>query len=230
MPATDILGKIGEKVGTEFSNLKVSLGNIYATQSALSSLQASVTANTSNISSNATGISNNASAISANSTDISANTTAIQSNDSDITALQTKTSALATNGSSATFSGNVSAQNLTLSGNLVESMERLLLSTLRFIEIEDNIIEVNLAPSTGNETAQTGGLQVNRGSGNDKAQVVWDDSLDLFSLKKGSADAKLNVGDVDAEKVIVPNGSAILINQVSLGNYASFETEFNANK
>ena len=50
MPATDILGKIGEKVGTEFSNLKVSLGNIYATQSALSSLQASVTANTSSIS------------------------------------------------------------------------------------------------------------------------------------------------------------------------------------
>lgn len=229
MPATDILGKIGEKVGTEFSNLKVSLGNIYATQSALSTLQASVTANTSNISSNATGISNNASAISANSTDISANTTAIQSNDSDITALQTKTSALATNGSSATFSGNVSAQNLTLSGNLTVNGTTTTLNT-QTVEIEDNIIEVNLAPSTGNETAQTGGLQVNRGSGNDKAQVVWDDSLDLFSLKKGSADAKLNVGDVDAEKVIVPNGSAILINQVSLGNYASFETEFNANK
>ena len=77
---------------------------------------------------------------------------------------------------------------------------------------------------------ETGGLQVNRGSGQDKAQVIWDDSNDLFSLKKGTADAKLNVGDVDAEKVIVPNGSAILINQVSLGNYASFETEFNNNK
>ena len=229
MPATDILGKIGEKVGTEFSNLKVSLGNIYATQSALSSLQASVTANTSSISSNATGISNNASAISANSSNISANTSAIQGNDADITALQTKTSALATNGSSAIFSGNLNAQNLTLSGNLTVNGTTTTLNT-QTVEIEDNIIEVNLAPTTGNETAQTGGLQVNRGSGQDKAQVIWDDSNDLFSLKKGTADAKLNVGDVDAEKVIVPNGSAILINQVSLGNYASFETEFNANK
>ena len=229
MPATDILGKIGEKVGTEFSNLKVSLGNIYATQSALSSLQASVTANTSSISSNATGISNNASAISANSSNISANTSAIQGNDADITALQTKTSALATNGSSAIFSGNLNAQNLTLSGNLTVNGTTTTLNT-QTVEIEDNIIEVNLAPTTGNETAQTGGLQVNRGSDQDKAQVIWDDSNDLFSLKKGTADAKLNVGDVDAEKVIVPNGSAILINQVSLGNYASFETEFNANK
>jgi hypothetical protein len=229
MPATDILGKIGEKVGIEFSDLKVSLGNIYATQSALSTLQASVTTNTSSISSNATGISNNASAISTNSSNISANTSSIQGNDADITALQTKTSALATNGTSATFSGSLNAQNLTLAGNLTVNGTTTTLNT-QTVEIEDNIIEVNLAPTTGNETAQTGGLQVNRGSGNDKAQVIWDDTNDLFSLKKGTADAKLNVGDVDAEKVIVPSGSAILINQVSLGNYASFETEFNANK
>lgn len=229
MPATDILGKIGETVGTEFSNLKVSLGNIYATQSALSTLQATVSTNSSSISSNATGISNNASAISTNAGNISSNTSAIQSNDSDITALQTKTSALATNGTSANFSGNVSAQDLTVSGNLTVNGTTTTLNT-QTVEIEDNIIEVNLAPTTGNETAQTGGLQVNRGSGNDKAQVIWDDTNDLFSLKKGTSDAKLNVGDVDAEKVIVPNGSAILINSVSLGNYASFETEFNANK
>jgi hypothetical protein len=229
MPATDILGKIGEKVGIEFSDLKVSLGNIYATQSALSTLQASVTTNTSSISSNATGISNNASAISTNSSNISANTSSIQGNDADITALQTKTSALATNGTSATFSGSLNAQNLTLAGNLTVNGTTTTLNT-QTVEIEDNIIEVNLAHTTGNETAQTGGLQVNRGSGNDKAQVIWDDTNDLFSLKKGTADAKLNVGDVDAEKVIVPSGSAILINQVSLGNYASFETEFNANK
>ena len=177
-----------------------------------------------------------------NTSDIATNTSNISSNvkyfykpreycnnASAITALQTKTSALATNGSSATFSGNVSAQNLTLSGNLTVNGTTTTLNT-QTVEIEDNIIEVNLAPTTGNETAQTGGLQVNRGSGQDKAQVIWDDSNDLFSLKKGTADAKLNVGDVDAEKVIVPNGSAILINQVSLGNYASFETEFNNNK
>ena len=52
------------------------------------------------------------------------------------------------------------------------------------VVIEDNIIEVNLAPTTGAETAQTGGIQVNRGDGEDKALVIWDDTNDLFSLKK----------------------------------------------
>lgn len=254
MPATDILGKIGEKVGTEFNSFRVSIGNTYATQAALNSLSATVSsnstdiatnttdiaANTSSIATNATGISTNATAIATNTTDIAANasniatnTSNISTNASSISNLNLKTSSIATDGNSAAFSGDLSAKDLTLSGNLKVNGTQTFLNT-QTLEVEDNIIEVNLVPTTGAETAQTGGLQVNRGKDNtgnflDKASFIWDDANDLFSLKKGTSDAKLNVGDVDAEKVILPNGSAILINNVSLGNYASFETEFLAN-
>ena len=248
MSATDILGKIGEKVGSEFNSFRATSDGKYATITNLNSAVADIATNAGNISTNAGNIATNASAISQNTSDISTNAGNIATNTSDIatnasaistnagnissnasaiTALQTKTGSLATDGNSASFSGNLSAQDLTLSGNLTVSGTQTVINTTT-LNVEDNIIEVNLQ-SDGTETAQQGGLQVNRGSGQDKALVIWDDSNDLFSLKKGTSDAKLNVGDVDAEKVIVPNGSAILINNVSLGNYASFETEFLAN-
>jgi hypothetical protein len=244
MAATDILGKIGEKVGTEINglstdiatnatniatnatNIATNASDIATNASAIATNATDIATNASNISTNATNISNNATAIATNATDIATNA-------SDISALQTRTASIAADGNSASFSGDLSAQNLTLGGNLTVNGTTTSLNT-QTLEVEDNIIEVNLVPTTGAETAQTGGLQVNRGKdgvGNvlDKALFVWDDTNDLFSLKKGAIDAKLNVGDVDAEKLIVPNGSAILINNVSLGNYASFETEFLAN-
>lgn len=258
MAATDILGKIGEKVGTEInglstdiatnttdiatnaSNIATNTSDIATNATAISNNATDIATNASNIATNTTDIATNASNISTNATNIATNASgiasnlsAIQSNDSDITALQTKTGSLATDGNSASFSGDLSAQNLTVGGNLTVNGTTTSLNT-QTLEVEDNIIEVNLVPTTGAETAQTGGLQVNRGkdvNGNvlDKALVIWDDTNDTFSLKKGSSDAKLNVGDVDAEKVSVPNGAAILINSVELGNYSSFETEFLAN-
>jgi hypothetical protein len=39
MSASDILGKIGEKVGGEFSSLRVSLGNLYATKVSLGNVE-----------------------------------------------------------------------------------------------------------------------------------------------------------------------------------------------
>ena len=244
MPATDILGKIGEKVGTQINGISTDIAtntaniatnatdiatnasDIATNASAIATNATDIATNASNISTNATNISNNANAIATNATNIS-------SNDTDISALQTRTASIAVDGNSASFSGDLSAQNLTLGGNLTVSGTTTSLNT-QTLEVEDNIIEVNLVPTTGAETAQTGGLQVNRGKdgvGNvlDKALFIWDDTNDLFSLKKGAIDANFNVGDVDAEKIIVPNGSAILINNVSLGNYASFETEFLAN-
>ena len=258
MPATDILGKIGEKVGIEINSLSTDIStntadiatnasdiatntsDIATNASAIATNATDIATNASNIATNTTDIATNAGNIATNTSDIATNASgiatnlsAIQANDGDISALQTKTGSLATDGNSASFSGDLSAQNLTLGGNLTVNGTTTSLNT-QTLEVEDNIIEVNLVPTTGAETAQTGGLQVNRGrdiNGNvlDKALFIWDDTNDLFSLKKGQNDAKLNVGDVDAEKVIVPNGSAILINNVSLGNYASFETEFLAN-
>ena len=252
MAATDILGKIGEKVGIEINGLSTDIAtnttDIATNATNIATNTSDIATNATNIATNATDIATNATNIATNTSDIATNASAIainqgtlnnhstilgnhatdiSNNASAITALQTKTGSLATDGNSANFSGNLSAQDLTLSGNLTVNGTQTVINTAT-LNVEDNIIEVNLQ-SDGTETAQQGGLQVNRGSGQDKASVIWDDTNDLFSLKKGTNDAKLNVGDVDAEKVIVPNGSAILINNVSLGNYASFETEFLAN-
>jgi hypothetical protein len=311
MAATDILGKIGEKVGSEFNSFRVSIGNTYATQEAVNTL-------TQSVSTNATGI---------------------QSNDSDITALQTKTSSLATDGNSADFSGDLSANNLSLAGNLTVSGTTTTLNT-QTLEVTDNIIEVNLSAG-GGQTANTAGLQVNRAeittvtedtanvtvngvtykitlkeggvwtgfsynvgftegdsseswqklgsnilfivgpegitagqaeidnndikveitSGDestvisrsnvetdtatrqatatsgqrqfdnpaDKAKIIWDDVVDRFRLLIGTSVSNLDVGNIDASELKVPAGSDILINNVELGNYASFETQFLAN-
>lgn len=332
MAATDILGKIGEKVGSEFNSLRVSIGNTYATQEAVNTLASTVSTNTQ-------GISTNASAISTNASNISSNTSAIESNDSDITALQTKTSSLATDGNSADFSGDLSANNLSLAGNLTVSGTTTTLNT-QTLEVTDNIIEVNLSAG-GGQTANTAGIQVNRSEittvtedtanvtvggvtykitlkeggvwtgfsynvgftegdaseswqklGNnvlfivgpegiiaeqalvdnndikveitsgeatavisrsdvetdtttrqatvtsgqrqfdnpaDKAKILWDDVVDRFRLLVGTSVSNLDVGNIDATEVKVPSGSDIVIANVSLGNYASFETEFLAN-
>jgi hypothetical protein len=213
MPATDILGKIGEKVGTEFSDLKVSLGNIYSTQVSLGNLASTVSTNTGNISTNTGNISTNTSNItnlqnasSSYATKVSLGQTRVSiSNMLDGTTAFSDLSAL-----------RASIGDLTVTGTTTT------LNT-QTVEIEDNIIEVNLAPTTGNETAQTGGIQVNRGTGNDKAKLIWNDTTSQFQFKLGAGDASI-------EKVKVPSGSAIVINNVSLGNYSSFETQFNANK
>ena len=208
----DILGKIGQKVGQEIKGVKDS----YATQVSLGSLASTVSINAGNISTNASNIATNAS-----------NITSLQNATGDyaskVSLGQTRTS-IANMLSGSTQFTDLSALRASI-GNLTVTGTTTTLNT-QTVVIEDNIIEVNLVPTTGAETAQTGGIQVNRGDGEDKALVIWDDTNDLFSLKKGTVDAKLNVGDVDAEKIIVPNGSAILINNVSLGNYASFSNAF----
>lgn len=175
MSATDILGKIGEKVGQEFNNFGVSIANTYSTKVSLGQTRVSI----SNILDGSTVF-------------------------TDLSATRAEIGELTVTGTTTTLNTQT-------------------------VEIEDNIIEVNLAPTTGNQTAQTGGIQVNRGSGQDKAQVVWNDTDDLFQLKKGSADANLDVGEVNAEKIKVGSGSDITINNISLGNYATFEAEFLAN-
>ena len=371
MAATDILGKIGEKVGTQINSLSTDIATnatdiatnatniatntsgIATNASAIATNATDIATNASNIATNTTDIATNASNIATNATNIATNTSgiasnlsAIQSNDTDISALQTRTGSLAVDGNSASFSGDLGAANLTLSGNLTVSGTQTILNT-QTLEVEDNIIEVNLTASDGSETQQTGGLQVNRGklleargiqsasdsgqvgyfeivaggqysglahfrirfgesadsvsiqqengvdflyidstasgmtvnqlisflsgyadvtaniltsapshashltdfatgsatvsmgSGSltsvtssqfsDKAKLVWDDSVSKFQLKLGAVKASLDVGNVDAEELKVPTGADILINNVQLGNYASFEAEFLAN-
>ena len=265
MAATDILGKIGETVGTEFSNLKVSLGNLYATQANLAT------------------VSNKADA---NETQISANTSAITGLQNSSGDFASKVSLGAVKASiSAIYSGNTTLAHLRADtgtiGNLTVTGTTTTLNT-QTVSVEDNTIEVNLK-SDGGETAQTGGLEVNRGSGEDKAKLIWDDALGAWKLLKGTSATKLyysnlfqNLTDLPnaatfhgmfahvhgtgrgyyshggswkelldttagqtlsgdltfnaGSAVKVANGSGITINNVSLGNYSSFETNFVNNK
>lgn len=265
MAATDILGKIGEKVGTEFNNLKVSLGNLYATQTSLGTVSNKADANETQVSLNASAITSlqNSSGNYATKVSLGAVKTSIN-------AIYSGTTTLAhLRASEGTF------DNLTVSGTTTT------LNTTT-VSVEDNIIEVNLK-SDGAETAQTGGIEVNRGLGEDKAKLIWDDALGAWKLLKGTGATKLyysnhfaNLADLPTaatyhgmfahvhatgrgyyahggnwvelldknagqtltgdllfgagKAVKVANGSGITINNVSLGNYSSFETNFNDNK
>ncbi len=121
MSATDILGKIGEKVGGEFSDLRVSLQNLYATKVELGNVASTI----------------------------------------DFSPYATKTSL--TNLVSGTDSFTDLKATRAEVGDLVVNGTTTTLNT-QTLSVEDNIIEVNLK-SDGSETAQTGGLEINRGVG-----------------------------------------------------------------
>ena len=299
MPATDILGKIGEKVGGQIKTLESSLTGDYATkvslgtvQSNLTNLRASAGVNadgtyTANASSNYLGsvaslqaadnaldaqVKTNADAIGTNVTaintiessaglsaagayvadasadyisgasslagadsllddQIKTNAEAISANAGDITSLQND---------KLDKTGGTISSNLTVTGDLTVNGTTTTINTTT-VEIEDNAIEVNLGGS-GAATADTAGLIVNRGDGIDKAQFLFDDTTDKFTLKVGSAEGNLKVAGVEAALtgdvtgnvtgnvsgvVTVPNANGLVVNSTSLGDYSTFETAFN---
>ena len=144
----------------------------------------------------------------------------------------------------------VTTGDVTVGGNLtVNGTTTTVNSTV--VEVEDNAIEVNLAATTGAATANTGGLIINRGKDAedafiDKASILFDDSIDKFTMKVGTALGTLNVatveasvtgdltGSVDAtasgKSVAVGSGTALTINSIAVGDYSTFETAFNTAK
>ena len=62
--------------------------------------------------------------------------------------------------------------------------------------------------------------------GNDKASILWDDASSNWSVKLGNTLTDFKASNVDANVVKVPDGSGITINNVSLGNFASFDNAF----
>ena len=250
--ATDILGKIGEKVGLQINAINTDISSNYATKSEL---------NTTN---------NN---VADNATDIEA----LQSTKADKVSL-----ANYANGTSVFSLIKGTRAEL---GELKVSGQMTVVNT-QTVEVSDNFLELNKA-ETGTETAQTSGININRGSGEDKASLTWDDVVSKFKLLLGSSDADLEANkvyfknvfatatdlpsassnhgmfahqhdtgrgkfahngqwvellDVNGNQTIggdltVANGIAInavantgfKVNNVPLGDYASFETEFLAN-
>jgi hypothetical protein len=170
MAATDILGKIGEKLGGEFKSLQDSISTNYATKTELG------TTNT-NVSNNATAISN---LDSSKASKVSLGNL-INGTDS-FTDLRADTATL---------------------GSLKVTGETTIVNT-QTIEVSDNIIELNLAEG-GSETAQTSGIQINRGEDNtdpenvielDKAIFQWEDESNKWTTKLGSTKADLEVNKI----------------------------------
>ncbi len=307
MAATDILGKIGEKVGGQIKSLETSITSDFATKTELNTLQTEVDANqtgsglgtdgsytapaASNYLTSASSLADadekldaqiktNADSIATNAGSASANASAIDTieasaglsaagaytADSGATYISgasslagadsllddqiaVNTSAISTNATAITNldndkldkTGGTISSDLTVSGNLtVEGTTTTVNSTT--VEVEDNAIEVNLK-SDGAATANTAGIIVNRGDGIDKASFLFDDTIDKFNLKVGTADGTLKVagvegaltGDVTGNVtgnvsgiVTVPNANGLVVNTTALGDYSTFESAFNS--
>lgn len=222
MAATDILGKIGEKVGTQISTISSNLSDNYATKVSLGTTNANVTANASAI-------------------------TALD------TAKASKVSLANYADGSSVFS-LIKGTRAEL-GELKVTGQMTVIDT-QTIEVSDNILELNKADQ-GAETAQVSGIAINRGidtsdpadpQTRDKAQILWDDGTSTFKLNLGTAAANLTAdtvtasvtgnvsgnltGSVDAsangETVKVHGGASLLLNNVALGDYSTFETAFTA--
>ena len=166
--ATDILGKIGEKVGGEFSSLRVSLGNLYATQVSLGNIGSQIDF-TPYATKTSLGTTNG---------NVSTNSGAISGLDS------SKASKVSINNlvSGASAFTLLSATRADI-GDLNVTGTTTTINT-QTLNVKDNIIEVNLK-SDGSENAQTSGIQVNRGLGSTASHTmtkVMSDATWLISV------------------------------------------------
>ena len=177
MSATDILGKIGEKAGTELNNLrvsvastyatKVSLGNVvntidfspYATKVSLGQTDVNVATNANNISSNSQSIQSNINAISGLDSS-KASKVSLGQVKSDLDSAKVSKVSLNAYKSGSNIFDLLKATRAEL-GELKVTGETTIVNT-QTVEVSDNIIELNLAED-GGETAQSSGIQINRG-------------------------------------------------------------------
>lgn len=136
---TNILGKIGKKVGEELKAFRSTSDNTYATQVSLGSTDGQVSINSSAI-------------VSLGQAIVSLGNTSSQDYVTKVSLNNYKTGVNVFTDLSAT---RAEIGDLTVTGTTTT------LNT-QTVVVEDNIIEVNLK-SDGSESAQTGGIQINRG-------------------------------------------------------------------
>lgn len=210
---TDLTSEISRAQAAEAANL-----------AAIQSNDTDISNNAMSISSNASAIASNASDISTNSTAISseasraqaaestltndlaseisraqaaeaANLASIQSNDTDISSLQSQAGSLAADGNSASFSGDISAANATISGNLTVSGTTTSVDTVN-LEVKDSIMNISKGASGSTNASNDGGFVVERGSSENNVAFVWDEGADRFRAVSTSATAATS--DIDA--------------------------------
>ena len=161
--STDILGKVGQLTGTEFKNLRVSIGQTYATKVSLGNV-----VNTIDFTPYATKVS------------LGQTNSSVASNASGISALDTSKASKVSLNAYKTGSSIFDLLKATRAelGELKVTGKTTIVDT-QTVEVSDNIIELNLA-SDGGETAQTSGIQINRG--NSPAPTATDHYVEVTSV------------------------------------------------
>ena len=250
MSATDILGKIGEKVGTEIKGLSDNVASTYATQSALQAVSDNLSSYKSDSSDfwvhytseadlnagyihgafaheHSTGYAyygHNGAWVKLAKFDESAtkaeltNAIAPLATQVSLGNVQTELDGLRAGTEVFTKVSGTSAEF----GTLKVTGETTIVNTQK-VEVSDNVIELNKAED-GTSVADSSGIEINRGTANDKASLKWDNLNSKWELKLGTALTDLGVDDINATSVNVSAGTGITINSVALGDYATFET------
>jgi hypothetical protein len=213
------------------SQIKTNADAIASNDSDISTLQSNVSSNDSDISSLQSDVSTAQSDIStlqsnvsSNDSDISTLQSNVSSNDSDISALQTKAGSLASDGNSASFSGNLSAADLTLSGNLTVSGTTTTVSTTN-LDVSDSLINLSKGAASASTASNDGGFVIERGSSESNAAFFWDESADKFKVVTTSATAaSTDIYGDDSSAALADLDANLYHNGTELGTVAEFES------
>jgi hypothetical protein len=212
------------------AQIKTNADAIASNDSDISTLQSNVSSNDSDISSLQSDVSTAQSDIttlqsnvSSNDSDISTLQSNVSSNDSDISALQTQAGSLASDGNSASFSGNISAADLTLSGNLTVSGTTTTVSTTN-LDVSDSLINLSKGAASASTASNDGGFVIERGSSESNAAFFWDESADKFKVVTTSATAaSTDIYGDDSSAALADLDANLYHNGTELGTVAEFE-------
>jgi hypothetical protein len=213
------------------TQLKTVADAVSSNDSDISSLQSSVSTNSSdistlqsNVSSNDSDIATLQSNVSSNDSDIATLQSNVSSNDTDISNLQTATGSLASDGNSASFSGNLSAADLTLSGNLTVSGTTTTVSTTN-LDVSDSLINLSKGAASASTASNDGGFVIERGSSESNAAFFWDESADKFKVVTTSATAaSTDIYGDDSSAALADLDANLYHNGTELGTVAEFES------
>ena len=222
------LKTVADAVASNDSDISTLQSNVSSNDSDISSLQSDVSSAQSDITTLQSNVSSNDSDIASLQSSVSANTSAISSNDSDISALQTKVGSLATDGNSASFSGNISAADLTLSGNLTVSGTTTTVSTTN-LDVSDSLINLSKGAASASTASNDGGFVIERGSSESNVAFFWDESADKFKVVTTSATAaSTDIYGDDSSAALADLDANLYHNGVELGSVSEFETALTA--
>lgn len=125
----------------------------------------------------------------------------------------------------ASFTGDVSGTNLTLSGNLTVQGTTTSLETVNS-QVKDSIMLLNDGAGDSSNNANDVGLIMERGSSEDNVALVFDEGEDKFVCYKTSAtSASTDISGDDSSATLMDiKVSDVYVGSDNLGSYSDFST------